>query len=259
MKKVRLHVVDEATSIAHQIQGPTHCVSHCARPVVFRENFPHLLDTKAIVLRRHTLSQIELLHDLFTQGASAAFSQDGLLRKQFHAWFKGILFLAILSNAHISQLHTGHRAICCVHRGISRKTCVDFHAHSLGLFTQPTTQLAERDDVVSLLPQLWRQVQQGIGHRDCQVFIGKPVEGVAGHRRIKWSPSFFPVRQKLLQSSWFEDISRQDVSTHLSTFLDDTNVELLSKGLCPLLSANGGCQTSRASSHDQEIKLHRLS
>ena len=39
------------------------------------------------------------------------------------AWFKGILFLAILSNAHISQLHTGHRAICCVHRGISRKTC----------------------------------------------------------------------------------------------------------------------------------------
>jgi hypothetical protein len=35
--------------------------------------------------------------------------------------------------------------------------CVDFHAHSLGLFTQPTTQLAERDDVVSLGRELHNQ------------------------------------------------------------------------------------------------------
>mmetsp|Transcript_20651 Transcript_20651/g.48181 ORF Transcript_20651/g.48181 Transcript_20651/m.48181 type:complete len:315 (-) Transcript_20651:654-1598(-) len=102
MEEIRLHVIDERSTVAPHVQGPADRVSHGAGRMVLGLDLPDLFDTQAVVLRGHTFPEVVMLHEQLTQGASATFCKDGLLAEQMHAWFKRVFLLAILRYAHIT-------------------------------------------------------------------------------------------------------------------------------------------------------------
>lgn len=86
------------TSIAHQIQGPTHCVSHCARPVVFRENFPHLQISVLPICQADMSPQVLGSHTLYMQAFDSWDSWKNFPQVAWIAWGN----LHVLS--HVSDL-----------------------------------------------------------------------------------------------------------------------------------------------------------
>mmetsp|Transcript_100221 Transcript_100221/g.269175 ORF Transcript_100221/g.269175 Transcript_100221/m.269175 type:complete len:448 (+) Transcript_100221:603-1946(+) len=184
VNQVALHVVDEGTTISHLVQWPADCVHDRAGAEVLVWDLPYFLDAEAVVLRAHALAEVVLLHDGLAQGASATLREDGLLAEELHASRVLILLLAILGDPDVLELDADHLAVLSEDGDVGREAWVDLHTHRLGLLREPAAQLAQRADVVAVLPQRRRQVEEGRRDRDRSRASGQPIERVARHRGV---------------------------------------------------------------------------
>mmetsp|Transcript_116349 Transcript_116349/g.324190 ORF Transcript_116349/g.324190 Transcript_116349/m.324190 type:complete len:475 (-) Transcript_116349:368-1792(-) len=206
VQQVGLHVVDEGATIGPMVQGPPDAVGDSAGHVVLRLDLPHFLDTEAIVLWRRALPEAILRHDRLTEGSSTALCKDRLLPQQLHAGLKDVLLPAILGYPHVPELDADHGTALPDHRLTGGEARVNLHTELLSLLREPPAEHAQGNDVVAVLAEGRRQVQQGAGDVHSAPLVRQPIEGVAHHRGVERSASLLPIRNQFVQCAWLEHV-----------------------------------------------------
>src|SRR5262249_20583834 len=119
----------------------------------------------------------------------------------------------------------------------------------LHLLTEPSNELVERDDVVSVVPQRRRRDGQSelsvSGQVQYAVFFDRPLD-----RR----PTLLPVRHQFLNATWIHDRAGNDVGAVLLTLLkngDGNIVEVGPAGKLPQVVSR--CKTGGSATDNQHI------
>ena len=90
------------------------------------------------------------------------------------------------------------------------------------------------------------------------MIAGQKVDVVALDWGVERGAEFFPVREKFIKSTGFDDGTREDMCANFGTFLDHANADLLTFLCCLLLQTTGGGQARWAGSDDDNVKLHEF-
>src|SRR4029077_3104354 len=115
------------------------------------------LDADAIGLRVNAFAQSEALEQYLGERTAAAFSENGLLRVQFHAGLVPVGGMPVAADAEITGGDTPYAAVSAIQHLRGSKARIDFHAQRLGLLPQPAAQVAQTDDVVAAVMHLRRR------------------------------------------------------------------------------------------------------
>ena len=202
-------VIQEPATFGVIIQRPAGRMNDEPLLVPLGFDFPDLLDTDAVVLRIGILAQPELRHEFFAEVAAYAFRENRVLAEQLVTRCEGTLLFAVLANPHVAGRHAGHAPLGVVEHlgGSEAREHVD--AHGFRLLAQPLAQLAEADDVVTVIVHGTRQEQPR--NRDRAGCAGQVVNPIAGTFRPDRRTLFFPVGNQFIEAGGLEDVPRQYV------------------------------------------------
>mmetsp|Transcript_30608 Transcript_30608/g.76808 ORF Transcript_30608/g.76808 Transcript_30608/m.76808 type:complete len:228 (-) Transcript_30608:304-987(-) len=215
----------------------------------FGRNLPELFDSQSIGLRRSSVAEVELVKEGFRQRTTATFGQHRVSATQLHSTFKIGTRSSILLDADITGCNTADLILVIVENFGSSDSRIDFHTQLFRLFSEPGTQLAKTNDVVSV-------VVKSTNHRNRDVTgLSEQFESIRYHRRIDRCILLLPVRNQLIQSTWFENRTRKNVRSNFGTFFDDANTKVLVVRRCQLLQSDGGRETRRSTTNDDHIEL----
>eukprot|EP01033_Poteriospumella_lacustris_P004048 gene4047-gene4446 len=239
--EVGLHVIQKCAAVditdRRRLQRPSKSVLNQTRGQIFFGNFPDFLDTDTIRLNVLALAQVELLDKVLRARASTSLCENSMTSMKLNTANKAILNFVAFGDTSIEHL-------------VGREPRVDFNTKLFGLGGKPSSELRQRNDVVSFIVQL-------LGHQTLRNFqmgvLGEPEEAIMGNSSLDRGALLSPVRNKLVQRSRFENISRQNMSTNFGGLLDNTNTEVNAFLSSQLLHTNGSTQPSRAATHSDDI------
>ena len=217
---VVFQMVNEGSAVSGPVQGPAHSVDDLSRLVLRRIDLPQLLDADAVGLRIDALAEIESLEQRLGQRATATLGKDRLPGEKLYTRLEARLVLAVDSNAHVAGGDATDRACLVVQHLGGGKARENFDAEILGLLTQPTAQVTETDDVVSLVVHLRRR-RQAHG-----ALAGQEQEAVFANWCLERRTELFPIRQQLDERTRFQHGAGQDMSADLGTLLDDAHAQV---------------------------------
>jgi len=103
-------------------------VHHQTRLVLRRIDFPQFLDADAVDLRIDAFAQLESIVQLTAEMAPRAFTEQRVLRVQFHAQLEVPGRLAVLADAEVAGRDAYNGAVVVVQHFSSRKARENFHA-----------------------------------------------------------------------------------------------------------------------------------
>ncbi len=89
--------------------------------------------------------------------AAAAFREKRVFGVQFHAALKGIGWFAVLAHAHVARGHTLDAAVVVVKHFGCGKSRKNLHAETFRLLAEPAAEVAEADDVITVILKTPRQ------------------------------------------------------------------------------------------------------
>jgi len=140
---------------------------------------------------------------------------------KFETRFIGRFLLATGINPHIAGGDTLDAVVILIKNFGRRKTGKNFGTQLNCLFSQPTTQIAQGDDVVAVVVHRpWQQ--QSRKAKRCPG-SGEKIDIVTGDSGIQRCASFFPIREKLIQRGRLEYRTGQDMGANFGAFLQYAN------------------------------------
>ena len=140
--------------------------------------------------------QLEARLELLAEAAAATFGEKGVLGPELHALLIAVFVVAVLGDAHVAGGHAHNGAGVVVEDLGSGEAGIDFDAHGLGLLRHPAADVAERDDVVTLIVGLRRQHPKW--HRQAAL-LGQQQELLILDRRVERRALVLPVRNQLVE------------------------------------------------------------
>ena len=195
-------VIQERATVGTAIERPTSGMHHQARLMQLGVDFPDLLDTDGIGLRILASIQLEFADQLLAQMAPRALGKEGVLGMQFHTQLKCRGRLTVTIHAHIAGGNALDGTILVVQHFSCRKTRKHFDPQRLGLLSQPAHHIRQRDHVVAMVLEAFRQ-QPG---RGLVGLVGtQEQETVFAHRRSQRRTTLLPVREQFGQCLWIHD------------------------------------------------------
>ncbi len=241
--------------VAHDVQRPTGGVDDQAWLVLGRVDFPDFLEADAVVLGVSVAVQFEALDQLLADVAAAAFGEQRVLAAQFHAGGVDAFFrIAFAVDAEVTGDDPADHAVFVEERFLGGEAWVDFHTQVFGLLGQPAAQVAEGDDVVAF-------VVHGLGHKEVRhlgggVGTAQYIDVIAHYRGVERGAEFLPVREQLVQGTWFEHGTGKDMCADFGAFLDHADADFFTGFGGLLLQSAGGRQACRASADDDHVEFH---
>ena len=247
---VAVQVIQEGTAICVGGQRPADRMPGRAGLRFGRIDIPQLLDADGEGLRVLALAKVEPVEQRLGQMAAAPFCKDGLLGAKLHAAHVHVSLLAILADAHVTGRDTAYGAGLVIKHLGGSKARINLDAERFGLLTEPAAEIAERDNVVAVIVHLRRCRQAE------RPALGQEHELVGGDRRVEGRAALLPVRDQLVQGTWFEHGARQDVRANLAAFFNQAHFEVAPGLGGKLLQPDRSRQARRAAANDHDIEFH---
>src|SRR5262245_31646073 len=149
------HVVNESTAELFIAKRPSHRVDHAPAGVRFLRHIPDFLHSGGIDLRISAFVEPELLDELFGQRASRALGKNSDLGSNVDSRFEITLFAATSVDAFVAGPNAREPIILDyqIRAGESWK---NVNAAFFDLFAEPAREFVERDDVISMILERWR-------------------------------------------------------------------------------------------------------
>ncbi len=144
----------------------------------FRRDLPQLFEAEAEFLRLAAFGQTEALRERLGEAAARALGEQRVFRAQLHAAGEAILVMAVLGETHVAGGDAGDRAAAIEQHFDGGKARIDFNPRGFRLGRKPAADVAERDDVISVVVHQRRQhdIWQPHSARRRQ-----PIEAVVAH------------------------------------------------------------------------------
>ena len=140
-----------------------------------------------------------------------------------------------------------------------RKPSEDVDAERFGFFAEPTDDLADRRDVVTVILHCRRR-------RDSQgATFREKVDAFAVDRCAKWEVLVFELREERADGDWIDDGSRQTVLTKRASFLENADLNVTQTATCLVIrpdesgERDRSSESSRPSTDEENIHRHRFS
>mmetsp|Transcript_56884 Transcript_56884/g.94583 ORF Transcript_56884/g.94583 Transcript_56884/m.94583 type:complete len:286 (-) Transcript_56884:161-1018(-) len=249
-------VINKTSAVHIQRGGIAQTMHHQPWAVmrIVLGNLPHFFESNAIDLWVTITAEIERFHHLLRDAPATTFRQNGLSAENGSSAFKVRTNTAVFEQTKIRGCDTNQCIALCVIEWLTRTEPRQYHhIECLRLFTQPSTQLTQRDDIVAIVAEIgWNEWR-----RDTCAFAQIP-KFVLGHCLMQWCALFFPVWNEFIQRNGIEHIARHNVRSNFSAFLHHTHFQLSVMLLRQLFEFDGGRETSRTTANNHHIKLHRL-
>ena len=215
-----------------------------------RVDLPQFLDADPVGLRIAAFAQIEFGPQVLGQRTAAAFGKNRLPGVQFHPRLKAVRRLPVLAQPHVAGSHALDRAVLVIEDFSGGEAGIDFDAEGFGLLAQPTAEVAEADDVVTVIAHLRRRRQLE------RAAFAEIEQAVFSGRRVQRRTAFLPVGEELGQRTRFEHGAGQDVGTDFGALFQQTHRDFAA-GLCSqLLDADRSGEPRRAAADDHDVVFH---
>ena len=195
-------VVEKRSAIGRGIERPTNRVDDKAGLVPRWRDLPQLFDADRIGLWVDPVAQMETLDKGLCQRPAATFGEQRFLRHQLDTGLIPLGRLASLANPHIAGSNPAHPAVAVIQHLSRSKTGIDLDPQLLGLLREPTAQIAEADDVITVIVHLRRRRQPE------RARLRQQQKAVLARRRRQWCAALAPIRDQLVQRSRLEHRAR---------------------------------------------------
>ncbi len=236
-----LEMVEERAAIGRFVQRPADRVRDQPRLMLRRLDLPQLLDADAVSLRVDPGAQVEALKH-----------EQRLLADQLDAGLDMVGRLAILADPHRAGGDAAHPPGLVVEHLGAGEAGIDLDAELLGLSGEPTAEIAEADDVISVIAHLRRRRQPDRLRR------GQQDKAVFGRRRDERRAALLPVGKQLVEGARLEHGTGEDVGADFGTLFDDADRDLARGRRRQLLQPDRSGQTRGAGADDHDIVFHCL-
>ena len=154
-------MIEEAAAtggIAGTDHGITGGVYHQPLPVLLLRNFPDLLDAEAVMLGVTVLVQFKLVDNFLTEVTVTSLRKNCIAGVKFEARFIGRFLLTTGIDSHIAGGDSLNAAIVIIENFSCCKTGEYFGTQLHCLFCQPAAQIAQGNDVVTVVVHRpWQQ------------------------------------------------------------------------------------------------------
>jgi hypothetical protein len=148
---VFIPMIKKPATLREGIHGPACTMHHETGLMLGRIDFPNFLEAYPVMLWITPFIELELSDQLFTEMASATFGKNGVLGMKLDTRLETRLVLTILGDTHGTCSHAFDRVVLVIQNLGGGKAREDVGTHAFGLFTQPTHQLTQADDVIALV------------------------------------------------------------------------------------------------------------
>ena len=249
---VGLVVKEAPTPGAGLAQRPALRVDHAARLVLGRVDVPEFLDAEPVDLRLAIGLEVVLRLHLLGQIAARTLGEERVLGVDFHARLEIALLRTVLGDAHVLRHHAGDRALLVEQHLCRREAGEDHYAKTLGLFTQPAGEIAERAGVIAVIAH--EGGQQEFGQVRLAGCRQHPVV-VLGHRGFcHRAIHVAPLGEQFIERTRIDHRPRKDMRADFAAFFEHDDLEVL----VDLLQPDRGCQACHATADDDDIAGHRF-
>ena len=120
-------------------------------PDLLLGHLPHLFEAHRVRLRLRVRAHVKLLHERLAARSAAALGKQRLASAQFAAALIAVLQRAVLRDADVARRNPRHATILVIEDFRCCKARIYLHSKLLGLFTEPSNELSEANDVVALV------------------------------------------------------------------------------------------------------------
>jgi hypothetical protein len=215
--------------------------------VVGGRDFPQLLDADRVSLRVAAVAQVEAPHQLLGQRSAASLGEQRVAGAQFHAALEVAGGFAALVDTHVAGGDADDASVYLKQFG-GGETRIDLDPECLGLVTQPTHHIAQRDDVVAVIDHLRRRRQLERTRR------GEKQESVLSGLHVQRRTLRLPVGDQFVQRPRLDYRTGQDMGADFATHFHQADRRVGVK----LLQPNRCGQARRAAADNHNVELHHL-
>ncbi len=214
-------------------------------------NLPELLQPDPEFLRIAAVGKRELRDQLLAEVAARAFGEQRVFGAQLHAAGEAVFGFTGFADAHVAGGDARHRTIAVIENFGCGKARIDFDAEPFGFGGQPTADVAERDDEITVIAHQRRHHEIRQSQR---ATFRQIVEVVVDDRGLDRRILGAPVRQQFVEADRIDHRAGEDVRADLGPLLHDHHGDV---GI-DLLEPDGGGEAGGAGTDDNNIEFHRL-
>ncbi len=187
---------------------------------------------------------------LLGERAAHALADQRIFAEQLHAAGKARAWLAVLLDAHVAGGDADDRALVVIEHFGGGKARIDLDAEAFGLFGQPATDIAERDDVIAVIVH---QRRHGEIRQADRAGGAEQQELVVGHFGLEGMPLLLaPAGQQPVDADGIDNRAREDMRTDFGALFEHDDRKLR----IDLLQPDGGRETGRPGTDDDHVEFH---
>ena len=175
---------------------------------------------------------------------------------QFNARLKIRAFQSVALPPHIAGCDAPDGAVLVEQHLDRGKSGKDLDAQRFSLTRQPTTHIAERNDIIPVVPKAFGQ--QYVRNATTTP-LTQPEEAVIRNLDRNRCPEHLPVRQKFVERPRINHGTRENVATDLGCLFEQAHADLCTVGHCQLFKANRCRQSRGPATDDDHVELDGFS
>ena len=193
--------------------------------MLLRVDLPEFLDTNAEFRHIESFGEVELGNDLLGKMPAHTFSEEGVLAQKRHAARIGVLHLAIAADTHIAGCDADDGTFVVVEHFLRGKAGVNLDTEGFCLGREPTTEIAERNDVIAVIIEQFRHSEIRQSHRASRA---EEIEPVIRDRRFHRTIGIIaPIRDQLVETDRVDHRTGKDMRANLGAFFHKNDRDLL--------------------------------
>src|SRR3569623_1491291 len=148
---VAFEVIEETAATGAVVERPAQGMDHLAGLMPRRLDPPQLFEAEAELLHLATLAQRVARAQLFGERTARTFGDQRVFGVQLHARRIARLGRTVFGDAHVAGDNALDAAVIVIKQLGGGEARIDFHAQRLGPLAQPPAQLAQADDVITVV------------------------------------------------------------------------------------------------------------